>query len=187
MIDFYLKEYNDGLGLLDVYAAAHKYRSPLLKKMKMTGDVLKMWQRNKNRVVTEFVNKLELVYNIDERFLLFAPATNTRVFIDDLVDGIKNRFPNVVDLTDVFKKNADVSFGDAQFDNCTNDELMSFIYMDENYLKSINVDIRKIFILDDVYASGKSMELTKKLIIANLGADCEIKSGVILKIPKKEK
>ena len=61
--------------------------------------------------------------------MLFTPPTKTRIFIDDVIDGIVNEFPNAIDLTKVFCKKENVSFGDAKYDDYTNWGVKAFYFI----------------------------------------------------------
>lgn len=180
MTDFYLHKYQTTESITQGIVAPHKYRLPLIKKMGKQQDCLNAWTKDKKKIIEKYITKLKEIYDTNERFLLFTPPTMTRIFIEDIIEGIKTEFPNSVDLTNVFCKKENVSFSDAKYNDYTNVQLSEFIDVDTATLKSIDSTIEKIFIVDDVYASGKSLDLTKHIIKSNLDKKFEIKSGVIL-------
>ena len=182
MIDFYLHKYTRNESISSGIVAPHKYRHPLIIKIGKQQDCINAWEKDKKKIIADYITKLKEIYSTNDVFMLFTPPTKTRIFIDDVIDGIVNEFPNAIDLTKVFCKKENVSFGDAKYDDYTNEQLIEFIDIDTKKLKSIDNKIEKIFITDDVYASGKTMKLTKHLIKIIFDKEFEIKSGVILTI-----
>lgn len=181
MVDFYLHKYNGFESITKALVAPHKYRHPVIINMGQQKDCLKAWNNDKKTIIRNYISKLKEIYKTDDCFLLFSPATQTRIFIDDLIEGITDEFPHVINLSTVFIKKESISFGDEKFKNYTNAQLAEYINVDEETLKSINRSIKKIFIVDDVYATGKSLKLTNYLIKKYIGENFEIKSGVVLK------
>jgi len=183
MTDFYLHKYTTNESISSGIVAPHKYRHPLIKKMGKQQDCINAWAKDKRKIIADYITKLKEIYSTNDAFMLFTPPTMTRIFIDDIIDGIVNEFPNAIDLTKVFCKKENVSFGDAKYNDYTNEQLMEFIDIDTEKLKSVDWNkIEKIFITDDVYASGKTIKLTKHIIKRILDKEFEIKSGVILTI-----
>lgn len=180
MTDFYLHKYKTTESITQGIVAPHKYRLPIVKTMGKQQDCINAWNKDKKKIVADYINKLKELYNSDETFLLFTPPTKTRIFIDDIIDAIKLEFPNVIDLTKIFSKTSDVSFGDAKYNDYTNEQLCEFIYVDSNATNTIDSQIDKAFIVDDVYATGKSLMLTKHLIGKLSDQNFEIKSGIVL-------
>ena len=182
MIDFYLKEFKGNESIFNPYTAPHKYRFKVYKNAGKEDQILQAWNLKKNKVGEEFIDKLEEIYNRDEKFLLFNPASNTKIFINDIIRIILEKFPQAIDLTHCFEKNAEVNFGDKEYENYTIEELSEYIEIDKHRLSELDMNIEKAFIIDDVYNSGKSIELTEFLITENLQNEIEINCGVILKV-----
>lgn len=180
MTDFYLHKYTTNESITNGIVAPHKYRHPLIVKMGKQQDCLTAWNKDKEKITNSYVVELKKLFNTNDKFLLFTPPTNTKIFVNDIIDKVKKEFPNIVDLTHCFDKTRDVNFGDQQYDSHSTKQLASMVQVDNDKLKGADKDIKIAFIIDDVNSTGKSLELTTYLITESLGTDIEIKSGVIL-------
>ena len=180
MTDFYLHKYKTTESIYLAIVAPHKYRLPLTKKMNNQQICIDSWNKGKKKIVSDYLNNVKEIYKKDETFFLFTPPTRTRIFVVDIIESIKQEFPNLIDLTNVFTKIENVSFGDSKYDNYSNQQLSQFIEVDTKKLKIIDEKVNKAFIVDDVCATGKSLNLTKYLIRQHYDNELEIKSGVIL-------
>ncbi len=181
MLDFYLHQYNSNLGIITSLASPHLYRTPAIKMLSRQSECLTAWERDKIKIAEKFISRLLEVYGKDESFLLFTPASMNRMFVDTIIDHIKHEFLNVIDMTSIFRKKENVSFGESKFDNYSVAQLADFIEVMNSPLETVPENLNKAFIVDDVFSTGKSIEVTKYLILQTFGKDCEIKSGVIVK------
>lgn len=182
MIDFYLHKYTNTESIMSGIVAPHKHRHSFYKRQgqNMLNDILTAWEKDKKKILSLYITHLEKLFDKKETFLLFIPPTNTRIFIEDIVEKIKSEFPNIIDLVDCFNKKSDVNFGSDEFKNYTIEQLSEYIQIDNNKLSKVDNNVIKAFIADDVYSTGKTIELTKYLIKTSISNVIEIKSGVIL-------
>lgn len=183
ILDFYIHEFDIKKSINWGFCAPHIFRSSNYNKEKKEFS-LKEWNFRKAKICQSFITELNRIYNIDESFLLFAPPTKkeTKFFIMSIVECIKKNYPNIIDLTDVFLKKGSVSFGEEKYNEFSLEKLSDFIEVNNEVFSSIDNSITKAFIIDDVYATGKSIALTKYLIETFLEKEFVINSGVILKI-----
>lgn len=184
MIDFYLHKYTTKESITNGLVAPHKYRHPITKKMGLQQECLNGWNKDKNKILKEFIIKMKTIFIENDSFLLFTPPTNTKIFLDFMIKGIKQSFPNVIDFTYCFEKTCDVSFGEEKYNLFTLDQLLLFVKIDAVKISKADKRVKNAFIIDDVFATGKSLILTKQLIQANFRTDMIIKSGVILDTSK---
>ena len=182
MVDFYIHKYTTSESITQGIVAPHKYRHPIIIRMNKQSDCLNAWQKDKNKIVSEFVGKMKEIYEPNERIALFIPPTNTIIFLRDVIERIKQEFPNIIDCTHCFTKELNVSFGDERYAKYSVEQLASFIKIDGEEILKLCLDNTNVFIADDVHATGKSIELTKYLIKNILGKDLNFKSGVLLMI-----
>ncbi len=180
MTDFYLHKYKTTESMHCGIVAPHKYRLKNIKTGGFQKIVLDAWKKDKKKILARYLSELNKYYNKTDTFLLFIPPTNTKIFINDIVEFVKVEFPNSIDLVDCFKKISGVSFGDEKYKDHTIEQLLEYIEVDKDILRKADNKIKMAFIVDDVHSSGKSIEMTKHLIRTNISNDIEIKSGVIL-------
>lgn len=183
MVDFYLHEYSTTDSAFRGIVAPHKYRFASQRNMQ-TDMIIDAWIRDRNTIIRNYITRMDGIYDVTDNILLFSPPTITRIFIDDIIQGIISHFPNIIDYTNIFSKRENISFGNSTYNDCTLEELAEFVTFNKELLDDINIDINKVFIVDDVYASGKSIALTEHLIRNNTGLEnLEINSGVVLLMP----
>ncbi len=181
MIDIFLHKYNTTESMNSGISAPHRYRHPFYIKLNMQEVFLKAWNKDKKTICNNLINRMAEIYAREECFMLFTPATKTRFFIDDIINAIKNYFPNVIDITEVFTKITDFSLGNEQFNDITIEQVETLIHVNQNKINESKKLSNNVFIIDDVYSSGKSINVTKLLIKKYINELTEIKSGVILK------
>ena len=182
MIDFYLHEYTLSNRQWS-YGAPHILRSPVFSQ-EQKDLAYKMWKTDERKICKHFISEFSKIYtDKEDKILLFAPATRKgkKIFITKVVEAIKKEYQNIIDLTDLFFKKEDVCFGDAKYNDFTIEQLSEFIDVNKETLSLIDLSVSNIFILDDVYATGKSIDLTKYLIEQVLQKDFTINTGVIVK------
>jgi hypothetical protein len=184
-MDFYIHKYNIDESIASGRVAPHRYRLETTKQLNRQNECLNAWHKDKPKILAEYITKLKTFYAQDEIFLLFIPPTNTKIFLNDIIEEIKREFPNAIDFTCAFIKKSNDSFGGAKFNDKKIEELASLVAVNENILLTISPNnVTKAFIADDVYSSGKSILLTKYLIEENYSRTLEIKSGVVLWVEK---
>jgi predicted amidophosphoribosyltransferase len=178
VLDFFLHKY-DVTKSMSYYDAPYKFRNPLWKEYKESYK--DSWNNHKKEICNQFIDKLEQIYKKDETFLLFiAPTKNeNRFFIQDIINTILHNYTNAINLSEVFY------ITDEKKDNNANVIQTSpsrFVGIREDRFLFADKYIDKAFIVDDIYNTGGTMELTKRLITKYLDRDLEIHNGVILKL-----
>lgn len=181
MVDIFLHQYKTTESMNSGISAPHRYRHPFYIKQDMQGNFVKAWNKDKKTICDNLINRMSKIYVREESFMLFTPATKNRLFIDDIIEAFKNYFPNIIDLTDVFTKITDFSLGDEQYNDITIEQIETLIQVDIDKINQSKNLIHKAFIVDDVYSSGKSINMTKLLISKHINQVTEVKTGVILK------
>ncbi|MGE0567430.1 MAG: hypothetical protein AB7O73_05735 [Bacteroidia bacterium] len=180
MPDFYLHKYTAEESMHSGIVAPHKYRHQTIIRGGLQNTVLGAWKKDKEKIVSRYVNDMLKFYNKEDVFLVIVPASNTKVFTDDILEGVQKFFPNCRYIGECFTKKEDVSFGDARFKDHSIEELLNYINVNEEEIMKIDSPREKIFIIDDVYSSGKSIDLLIHLIRTHISPKSDIKSGVIL-------
>jgi hypothetical protein len=182
MVEIFLHQYTNNESMTFGMVAPHKYRHPIYVKQGNQKIFIDAWNKDKKLICEKLINRMSEIYEKDEAFLLFTPATKTRLFIDDIIEEIKNYFKNTVDLTDVFTKKTEFSLGEEKYNDYTEEQIEELIEVDIDKINESKKMSSKAFIIDDVYSTGKSLNTTMLLIKKHISEQIEINNGVILKI-----
>lgn len=175
MVDFSLHKYKGG-GSTNSYNKPHKYR--IAKKSGMDLTYLVWDYSEKKKILEEYIKRMELILNKNEYFHLFNPPTDTKIFLNEIIEAIKFHYPNVIDLSYCFEKNNQYSL--TIDNNRSIEELIPLVTINKSHLQRIDFNIKKIFIADDVYSTGRSVDLTSRLITEFVSKELECHVGVIL-------
>lgn len=181
IVDFCLHKYTSEETRTWGMVAPQKYRV-FSKVPKYQKEAVAAWNKDKSKIAADFVNQLENIYSVEEPFLLFTPATGTPFFVDDIIAELQKKFPDMINLSGCFtKNNPNDKFGSEELKDLPISELLGRITVNQNKLKPAkDMEVKKAFILDDVFSSGRTLAVAKQLIRNNFGENIEVRSGVLL-------
>ncbi|MDW3194601.1 MAG: hypothetical protein R8G66_19640 [Cytophagales bacterium] len=179
-VDFYLAELSeknylqggDPMFTPDYYRRMMRLGNPQIAE----NERQKIWDRYSGPVIDAFLkNVMKHVDMTDECFLTIHPPSNITYFIEPIREAIQRTFPNTIDISNCFLK--DQEYDDHKSDSPS--ELSEFVLQNEDQIQEIDKN-KKIFIYDDVYGSGQTMEVLNFLLDKYNFSNSRY-SGVILK------
>ncbi|SDL72426.1 hypothetical protein SAMN04488034_1099 [Salinimicrobium catena] len=163
------------------YSVVHKLKNTQLLNNLPEEDesaMRKLWISNRSKVQNEFLKRVKEHFENEEKYGLIVPPTDRKFFTEPLVLSLKESFQNSVDLSDHFSKPEGVSFGTPPYSEMSIEKLREYIEVSEDIpeLKGI----KRILIVDDVYAQGKTIAVLK-LILNEIFGSIDIISGTIIR------
>jgi hypothetical protein len=181
MIDIYLHEYLKAEPNLTLYNIPQKYRVALNKKLYyLISDYETFWHRCKKQVLDEIVEKIKSRIDQNENFAFALAPSKTKLFVDDIENVISKSFPNGINLTDCFAKTVDTNMFTTNI-VLTDEELKKIFSLNEKcYELKMNQDVKKLLLVDDVFALGNTFRGMRNAI-KNIDDTKEIITAVILK------
>tara|TARA_R110001592_G_scaffold275913_1_gene543019 strand:- start:47 stop:460 length:414 start_codon:yes stop_codon:yes gene_type:complete len=117
---------------------------------------------DRKRIFDSFNSNLNNFFDRNESFHLLIPATTRVTFTNPLKDSIINTFANCIDISGHFSKNPNVSFGTPPYSEKDPAQLEEFIQVSHRFNQSL--EIKKVLVADDVYSSGKTMDVYESVI-----------------------
>lgn len=157
MITYFFKDYKQNPDTS--FSLPHRYKfAQLNNNTSYLEDAELLWNRTGKQDVWKLLRqKLDTDYSNIPFYLVVPPTTSPRkeIFFDPIVIGIANRFPQSINLVDVFtKQNEDLHAATE-----TNFELVSenIVMNVDQFRNQYNADVQHFLIFDDVYATGNTV------------------------------
>ena len=131
---------------------------------------------NISKIKTDYIGKMKELYKDDDEFHFLIPVSSCNYFVNKIKDWITDEFPDATDISDLFSEREKIDMarngkGDKQ-------KFKENIIIEEE-IKDFK--ITKLFIGDDVYNTGTTIEVYTELIKEKLNNDIEFSFGTLVK------
>lgn len=178
MADFTLFVYNgtntnSTLGKVNFLKKRHKEVMSDYYLMIALEDFIK----NSPSIEAEYISEMKEIFEEDEVFHFLVPVSSCNYFVNKIKGWILNGFVNAIDLSDLFSEREEINM--ARNGKGAKQNFKENIII-EDEIKDYK--ITKLFIGDDVYNTGTSIEVYKELITEKLNDKIEFSHGTLIKI-----
>jgi predicted amidophosphoribosyltransferase len=170
---------------IDGLSVVHKLKSPLVLKVSQPHQLEIMnnlWNLDKKKNLATFKTKILENFEEDEKFHLLIPHSHKDQFTREIKKYILENFPNCIDISSCFTKTLGVSFGSQEHSSKSIEQLKEYITVAADCFNNDTV-ISKVLIADDVYSSGKTMNVYESILRERI-KPLEIIGGSLIRIKK---
>lgn len=128
------------------------------------------------KIKKDYIIEMKKIFNVDEAFHFLIPVSSCDYFVNKIKDWILNEFPNAIDISDFFNENEEVNM--ATLGDNAEEKLSQSLVISYNIK---NNTISKLFIGDDVYSTGTSINVYKNKIQELFNNEIEFSYGTLIK------
>ena len=130
-----------------------------------------------DKIKRDYIIEMKKIYKEDETFHFLVPVSSCDYFVNKIKDWITDEFPFAIDISEFFSESEKIDV--ARLGINAEESLKQNLVISESLNEH---NISKIFIGDDVYNTGTSIEVYKELIKEKLNDKIEFSHGTLIKI-----
>ena len=129
-----------------------------------------------DKIKRDYIIEMKKIYKEDETFHFLVPVSSCDYFVNKIKDWITDEFPFAIDISEFFSEREEIDM--ARNGKGAKQNFKENIII-EDEIKDYK--ITKLFIGDDVYNTGTSIEVYTELIKEKLNDKIEFSHGTLIK------